>query len=177
MGIQVNFFLPRQRSTLGLEQAFHSVRAISCASFSVPLYLLPAGFARALKAIEKGEVWLYYFLVREAALNLVTLREVPAQGYWAIDSLRSPVIEFSRCFFDGTQIRSGRLFFDEGYYDDNDAWVVKPAEFSDWANAVKGVAKKLLNRAGNYYYGKEAAVWKNEGKVSFPGSRVKGAAS
>jgi hypothetical protein len=87
------------------------------------------------------------------------MREVPAQGYWTVDGLRSPVIEFQRSFFDGKSLRRGRAYVVEKYYGPNDVLVEKPEAFRTWARSVLGTIKKELHRHGPDFIGSDAKVW------------------
>lgn len=113
----------------------------------------------ALDPGQSGEDWLHLFLVRPDDLRNVVSLHVPAQGYWTVDPLLSPVIEFQRCFFDGSQIRRGRAYFTETFYDRNGTLVRKPEAFLSWARNVLGVIRKGLTRQGVDYFGSEAKVW------------------
>jgi hypothetical protein len=95
---------------------------------------------------DRGKPWLYFYITRPEFLRSIKMREVPAQGYWAIDSLRSAVIELNRCFYDGSQLKVGRLFFDTSYYDETDQKVAKPESFLAWAKCVLAATKKTLKR-------------------------------
>jgi hypothetical protein len=113
----------------------------------------------ALDPAKSGEDWLHLFLVRPDDVLHVVSQHVPAQGYWAVDSLLSPVIEFQRCFFDGGQLRRGRAYFNETFYDSSKALVQKPEAFTNWARSVLSVIRKNLNRQGGDYLGSEAKRW------------------
>src|SRR5437763_12970614 len=52
---------------------------------------------------------LFYYLVRPQEPANVKFRNVPAQGYWSVDDLRSPVVQFIRSRFDGRTVGEGRL--------------------------------------------------------------------
>ena len=113
---------------------------------------------------KAGEDWLHLFLVRpDDAANVVT-QHVSAQGYWSIDALRSPVIEFQRCFFDGKSLRRGRAYFVDKYYDSNRVLAQKPEAFSKWAQAVLGVIRRKLHRQGPDYFGDDAKRWASSGE-------------
>jgi hypothetical protein len=90
------------------------------------------------------------YLVRGEDLERVRLREIPSPGYWAVDEVRSPVIEFDGGFFDHSKILRGRLYFTTSYYDLADQHVVKEPGFVQWADRIlaagrrHGVRSKLL---------------------------------
>jgi hypothetical protein len=101
-------------------------------------------FVSGLEATELENFRLSLYLARPEDIGLVIMEEVPAQGYWTIDVIRSPVIQFSKCFFDGEKLRAGRLYVAKGYYGESGGWVEKPAEFLYWAQAVFKSVKKGL---------------------------------
>lgn len=82
------------------------------------------------------------YLVRNEDLEKVRLREIPSQGCWAVDELRSPVIEFDGGFFDRSKILRGRLYFTTAYYDLAGQHVEKDAAFVRWADRVLAAGKR-----------------------------------
>jgi hypothetical protein len=113
----------------------------------------------SLRVTQDGEPWLFYYLVREPDLSAVVTRHVPAQGYWTIDSLRSPVLEFHSCYFDRELLRRGRIHYADGFYGVDDVWRDKPEGFRTWAKAVWKAVRKPLRRHGTDYIGRDAATW------------------
>lgn len=97
------------------------------------------------------------FLARTAPVTAVLTRPVPAQGYWVVDGLRSPVIEVSRCFVSAEGIRPGRLYYTDGYYGEDGLWIEKPDLFRKWAATVLQTARKFFRRSDSTYVGSEAA--------------------
>ncbi|HEX6813854.1 MAG TPA: hypothetical protein VF384_19690 [Planctomycetota bacterium] len=110
---------------------------------------------------EDQHRWLSYCLVRTEDVSQILMRHVPAQGYWVVDTLRSPVVEFDGCFFDQRILRRGRVYYTDGYYGD-DAWVRKPEAFSTWAASVLALTRRRLLRHETNYLGKRAAAWLEE---------------
>ena len=99
---------------------------------------------------------LVVFLVRPEDLDGVISNFVPAQRYWTVDSLRSPVVELTRCFIDKDAIRAGRLYYHDDYYGADKKKVVKPEHFRLWAGDLLETARKVFRRHGNEYVGAEA---------------------
>ena len=118
----------------------------------------------ALDPTKAGEDWLHLFLVRPSDVKRVVTQHVPAQGYWSVDALRSPVIEFQRCFFDGKVLRRGRVYFNESYYDLSGVLVQKPEAFRKWARVVLSTIRRNLHRQGPDYIGPEAKMWLSSGE-------------
>ena len=108
---------------------------------------------------EQGRRWLFYFLVREADLGRAVTEPVPAQGYWSVDVLRSPVVQFTNCYFDGLVLRRGRIYYVDGYYGADGTWVEKPETFRLWAATLRKATRKALSRRDGDYIGREAALW------------------
>lgn len=119
----------------------------------------------SLDLVEEGAPWLFFHLVRPDDLASVVTRHVPAQGYWTVDVLRSPVIEFSRCFFDGQILRCGRVYYTPSFFGPDDAVVLKSSAFLDWAKLLFAVVKKNLKRRDTEYIGAEAEAWIASGGV------------
>ena len=101
------------------------------------------------------------FLVRAVDIEDVSLRVVPGREYWTVDSLRSPVIEFFGCHFDGKTLKRGRLFYDKGYYDAAGAWFDKPRDFNSWAKDIFRIARKMFKKDPELdaYVGPKAREW------------------
>ena len=91
---------------------------------------------------------LSFRIVQEEMMNEIRTRFVEKQGYYLIDTLRSPVIEMSKCYFDTKTkgIRIARLYYQTGYYDENEMWVKKNDTFIKWAdNLLKEFKNKYVN--------------------------------
>jgi hypothetical protein len=102
---------------------------------------------------------LFYHLSRTCDLPLIKMDHVPALGYWAVDVIRSPVVEFSVCFFDGKLLRAGRAYYVDGFHDDSGIWTEKSPEFRAWAKRVLSALKKALTKRGASYFGPDALRW------------------
>ena len=113
----------------------------------------------SLRHAEHGDPWLFYYLVRKSDLEDVILEHVAEQRYWSIDVIRSPVVQFNSCFFDGTILRRGRVYYVDGFYGENGEWIEKSEGFRLWARAILKVTKKGLKRHGSDYIGAGAAEW------------------
>jgi hypothetical protein len=77
---------------------------------------------------------------------------------WKIDVLRSPVVELSRCYFNGSILRVGRFYCDTGFYDERGEWIDKKRAFLEFVSRLFVVAKRTLHRdkAVDAYLGDEA---------------------
>src|SRR5688572_19044008 len=95
---------------------------------------------------EMGKTWLAIGAARPEDLGAIRFTLVQAQGYFTVDILRSPIVELSRCFFDGNQLRRGRLYYTSEFYDEKDTLIRKDAAFVQWAKSVLSAAIKGLKR-------------------------------
>ena len=93
--------------------------------------------------------WVSTYWVMESQLDQVILEFVEKQNYYLIDDLRSPVIECIRCYWDVEKntLRRGRLYFKEGYWNDNKEWVRKNEAFLNWANLLFKRFRKVFKRS------------------------------
>lgn len=112
-----------------------------------------------LDLLEQGQPWLYFFLVRADDVGSVVMRHVPAQGYWTVDVVKSPVIEFNRCFMGDHLLRRGRLYFLDTFYGVDGALVQKSDEFQNWAKSILRTTKRCLKKTGAEYLGEDAERW------------------
>jgi len=113
----------------------------------------------SLGVMDGSHRWLSYYLVRDGDLERVVTRHVPAQKYWVIDVSSSPVVEFRGCYFDGKILRLGRVYYVDGDYGADDAWVEKSESFRTWAKKVLRTTKKALKKRGPDYIGEDALAW------------------
>src|SRR5262245_8694059 len=75
---------------------------------------------RLLKTAEikkMGTEPLTVYLARPCDVGAVQLNVLQQQAYSTIDVVRSPVIQFTRCFHLENRPRRGRLYFMTAYYD------------------------------------------------------------
>jgi len=156
MGHQVNFYVARPdwaRIEASLKELGSLTIVHSRSPTSVPRTVPSADLS------ENGEPWLFFGLVRQSDLPKLLLEHVAAQSYWSIDELRSPVVELTNSYCDGTILRRGRVYYVDGYYDDQDQWVEKSDDFKQWAKTVLKVIRKNLIKRGPEYVGAEALAW------------------
>ena len=114
----------------------------------------------AFDAGEMGRRPLGAYIARSSELGEVKTKFVETQGYWLIDSLSSPVIEFSPCYFDGNVLRRGRTYFAT----DSKFRAELPGEdFVTWGDRVLGRIKSALLRvpeiSAEAYLSADARQW------------------
>lgn len=157
---QVNFYVTPEDTSL-LEDKLRHIDSLvvlhSRSSNSKPHEL------DSLDYVENGQQWLYFYLVRQDDFDSVIMRHVPAQNYWTVDVVKSPVIEFNRCFFDGKILRRGRIYYINKFYGTNDELLEKPEPFQIWAKSIFNTTKKSLDKVNSDYYGRNAKAWISSG--------------
>ena len=110
-------------------------------------------------AAEDGTGPRFFHMVRWPDLRSVVMKHVPVRGEWAVDVLESPVIEYTRSFFDGRVLRRGRLYYVDQHHGEDGTLVEKSAVFQEWASSVLEKTRKLLKRHGTDYIGPHAKEW------------------
>ena len=156
MGHQVNFYATP--ADIGeLESAIRDLEPMAVLHDRSPT-MEPRRLS-SLRFSEESQPLLFYYLVRIADLPGVLTQHVPAQGYWTIDLLRSPVVEFSSCYFDRRILRRGRVYYVDGFFGPNETWIETPESFRLWAKSVIKATRKTLKRHGTDYIGKDALTW------------------
>lgn len=107
------------------------------------------------------------FLARPKDTETLVFNKIENRKLWVIDSLRSPVVEFSNCYFDGKVLGRGRMYCTTGYYDADETWTEKNANFLEWVNKVFRATKKQLSREPRLesYLGKEAKALYDKGNI------------
>lgn len=113
----------------------------------------------SLNFSEEAAPLLFYYLVLEPELPKIVTEHVPARGYWTVDILRSPAVEFQGCYFDDKILRRGRVYYVDGFYNQNGTWVEKSEKFRHWAGAVLSAVRKSLKKQGPDYIGPHASAW------------------
>jgi hypothetical protein len=119
----------------------------------------------SIDLVADGNRLYFFYFARCVDLDTIVTREVPAQGYWAINQIFSPVIEFSLGRFDGEVLRSGRLYYIDSYYDEKKMLVGKPADFIEWSRQLFRKVKRLLmyDKDLGAYLGNEAVEMRDSG--------------
>ena len=92
---------------------------------------------------KMGEEALKIILVRKSDIENIRYRKIKERYIYSIDSIRSPVIEYSRCYVGDNIIRRGRLYFVKAHYDDKDYLISKSSDFLAWANQLLDEARAV----------------------------------
>ena len=83
-----------------------------------------------------GKEPLKIILVRNSDLENLAFQRVENTKDFRIDTLKSPVIEYSRCFVSHEIIRRGRLYCQNSYFDENGDLMKKPEGFLKWRKRI-----------------------------------------
>ncbi len=115
------------------------------------------------KIIEQSKVQtdvkcdqLFYAFVHKDHVSDIVMEEVPAQGYWSMNTLFSPVVEFTLSYHAHDGIRPGRLWYEKRFYDANGDLISKPALFLEWAERAFRMTRSRLKKFGEHRCGLEA---------------------
>ena len=142
MGHQVNFFvLPADLPVI--ESAIRSAGEACFLEDRTTTERPTALDTLAFGPGEMGRRQLRAYIARESELAAVQTRFIAAQGYWLIEPTVSPVIEFDRCFFDGSVLRRGRAYFAS---DLRFRPELPDPDFVRWGDRVLSRIKKVLQR-------------------------------
>ena len=156
MGKQVNFFmLPEDQLEF---EGWLMARGDVC-FLNEPLKMQELEILPTLIVPEMGKTWLSVYLAQHNNLEDIRVEYVSNQNYWLIDQRYSPVIEFSRCYFDGKILRRGRLYFCTGFYSDEEQ--EKEKQFVNWANKILKWIRTNYDRDPHtgFYVGSHAYKW------------------
>ena len=104
-----------------------------------------------------GAERLQIYLARPADVDAIRLNSMPGHPTMAVDVLRSPVVEFARCYHVGNRMRRGRLYFVTAYFD-GCALIRKDNSFLEWASALIATTRRKLKKdaALSTYFGQDA---------------------
>jgi len=153
VGRQVNFFLDR-RDLDGFEAFFWSSEDVVALCQPTPSAdLVTAGSLRP-EAENQLRPWPSMFLARDVDLDLVLVRLVKQQSYYLIDTLRSPVIEWSPAYEPVTGHRGGRgrLWFPTGYWNEDRVYVEMPRGFLRWGDRLLRWVRRNWKQGPSGYY-------------------------
>jgi hypothetical protein len=154
---QVNFYVHPE------EQEWLEERLEGAGQFTIVRGLDESGRAKLSSTTvikEFGKEDLKIYLVRPEDVDRICSVGAPNRVERFVDDLRSPVVEFSRCYFDERVLRRGRLYMVDSYYDDFDRLTKKPADFVAWGRKLIDVVRNSLERRsdGDYVSGRAREV-------------------
>ncbi|MEQ8627771.1 hypothetical protein [Ekhidna sp.] len=113
----------------------------------LPIYNKEIKTVASLGSADFG--WgLQYRLTNREFFDQVNLKFIEEQNYYLVDSLRSPVIDLSLCFFDKEEkyLRRGRIYLQKEYYDDG-VLKSKDSGFLAWADSFfKQFSQEICSR-------------------------------
>jgi len=120
------------------------------------------GILESAEIKRMGTDGLKIFISLAKYVNEIILKQSSTATF--VDDLRSPVVEFSRCYQDDQLVRRGRFYFAKSYFDRR-AQVDKDQEFLEWGNSLVSRTRRLLKRDPESfaYFGREALRLKELG--------------
>jgi len=135
---QFNFFcLPEEAGVL--DKALERWRA---RTLLLPCREPQPRLAASVLSVD-SECWLGVFLCPEELVSGVRFRLVEEQGYYVIDQIRSPVVEFARPFKDSTILRRSRLYVRCGYWEE-DRWNDHPHQLLEFYDSLVAALRSTL---------------------------------
>jgi hypothetical protein len=160
---QVNFYTTPNDERHLIDQIGHKMEFICMPSISQ----VEHGVKTSYESIVKTENYNIY-LLDESRLSDIKFLSAKERGIYYVDQLRSPAVQFSRCYCKDNIIRRGRFYFVTGYFD-GDTLVKKDKEFISLGNSILKVTKNYLHldKSTGDYYGGEALDLKSLGKTIF----------
>jgi hypothetical protein len=152
VGRQVDFILNR-RDLDRFEAFFWPSDQVVALSQPTPSADLVTANSLRPEAENQLRPWPSMFLAREADLDLIRVDLIERQGYYLIDFLRSPVIEWSPGY-DPTGHRSGlgRLWFPTGYWDDDGEFVAMPSGFLGCGDRLLAWVRRNWKKGPSGFY-------------------------
>jgi hypothetical protein len=129
--------------------------------------IAPNRSPRLLETIEIQDR-LKVYLAPPSHVRDIQLSEMKIAPYWTVDVVKSPVVEFVRCYHTEGRIQPGRLYFIIEYYEGKIS-ATKNRDFVEWANTIVKIARRILKNDSEsfYYFGPEALNLKVAGTTRF----------
>ena len=110
-------------------------------------------FLKTTKIDDMGNEYLKILILREQDIDKLIFREIKDTDSFSINTIKSPVLEYSRCFVSDDLIRRGRLYFIKTYYNEQESLIEKEPCFVAWASRVIKEARGglILEKPRNYF--------------------------
>lgn len=112
------------------------------------------------------------YLVLGTQIGHVVMREKNTLGWYFVDDLRSPIIEYSRSNLiqndpRGKVLRGGRIYYQPSYFDGSGVLVGKNPDFLKAAQKLFGLFKRNLTLIKDryFYFGEGALKLEKEGWI------------
>jgi hypothetical protein len=116
--------------------------------------------------IDRADISLY--LCRSDDLKALSLRQSSFYGCPYIDINRSFVVEFIRPHINGNEMRRGRFYFTNGFWDNDNQWQYKDEEFIKWANRLLRLARRMCpEKVIGGFATQRAITWKKDNNGRF----------
>jgi hypothetical protein len=162
LGRQINFYAgPRDMETLTRELR----RKWAVVIADRPETPEPVVIYSALPVLD-GAIWAW--LVREEDLNHIKWGHFPRLGYWVLDQMGSPAVQYLGPGMKNQIMTKGRLW----YSPEKSVRCKKPEDFTRWADSLLRVPRKIFSRlpkpkgySYSVYIGPEAAEMVASGRI------------
>ena len=157
MGRQVNFYMhPDDLTEFEADLRSRSkIRLLSSKWSTAQARYLPTAELILPERWDLDDLAVY--ICREEDAEYFVMQHRPVLGYWTVDIHASPVLKFSRSYFDGKVLKRGRIYYiPEG----------KPLDFVRWADALIRRVRSSYVREG-FYVAPHAAKWRAESRGEF----------
>ena len=158
---QINFFLT------AFDQASLLERFSDRGDFAIVNPVSPNGAPHLLETAEikaMGTDRLAIFLVQRDRIDDIQFKFIAKQTYYIVDVVRSPVIEFDRCYHHANRLNRGRLYFVTAYFDER-ILIRKDEAFVAWTSSLIAIARRKLRKDPKsfFYFGEDALKLKEVG--------------
>ncbi|MGJ4996644.1 hypothetical protein ACQR0Z_19630 [Bradyrhizobium sp. HKCCYLS3077] len=127
------------------------------------MQILPTAVVR-----QMGQEPLGIYIARAADLDTIVFNE--GENDKSIDVIRSPVIEFNRCYLGDEHISDGRLYVVNSYFDAHGRIARKNDSFLKWSERLIAKTRRCLTKEDKsfYYFGTETLQLKRSGFKTSP---------
>jgi hypothetical protein len=112
------------------------------------------------------------YLLRADDLHGLVLYDASPRVGWAVDALRSNVVELTAGFYSKNVLKPGRAYYQNAYLLSDGRKVEKPIEYTKWAAGVLSLIRKTLARPGtlpgphgNFFIGGGTLIDARNGEV------------
>nr|WP_041756568.1 hypothetical protein [Bradyrhizobium sp. ORS 278] len=112
---------------------------------------------------QMGKEPLSFYIARADNLDAIVFDE--GADYKSVDVIRSPVIEFGRCYMDAEHIGRGRFYVVNSYFDAQGQIARKDDSFLTWSERLVSKTRRCLTKDPDtfFYFGAETLQLKAAG--------------
>lgn len=112
---------------------------------------------------QMGKETLTIYIVRADDLDAISFNDVG--DFSSVDVIRSPVIEFNRCYMDDQRLSRGRFYVVNSYFDQDGQIARKDEGFLKWSERLISKTRRCLKKDPDSFFhlGAEALQLKEAG--------------